>query len=73
MSPPSSSALSISPASPDNGMKGLSGALTAQNEEAELSVGIGMNPKVQETIRRKSVSSKAKEVVLIGEFRSIGF
>jgi len=35
-------------------------------EDAELSVGVGMAPKVQETMRRKSVSHKSKEVVTIG-------
>ncbi|WWC69535.1 uncharacterized protein I206_103477 [Kwoniella pini CBS 10737] len=37
--------------------------------EAELSVGPGMNPKMKETVRRKSVSSKAQEVVTIDEIR----
>ena len=39
-----------------------------QSEEGELSTGIGMAPKQQETMRRKSVSSKAPEVVLIGKY-----
>ena len=65
-SPPSGSALSTSPASPDDGMKGLSEALIAQNQDADLNVGIGMNPKEQETLRRKSVNHKAKEVVTTG-------
>ncbi|ORX39787.1 hypothetical protein BD324DRAFT_640943 [Kockovaella imperatae] len=71
MSPPDGSALSISPSSPPGPelQGGLSQALTSQDEDAELGVGIGMNPKAQETIRRKSVSSKAKEVVLIDEIR----
>ena len=62
---PSGSALSVSPASPEV-QGGLSQALTQNKGEAELNVGIGMNPIIQETIRRKSVSSKAKEVVTIG-------
>ncbi|ODO03370.1 zf-C3HC4 type zinc finger protein [Cryptococcus wingfieldii CBS 7118] len=37
--------------------------------DAELTVGPGMNPLQKETLRRKSVSSKAKEVVTIDEIR----
>ena len=39
----------------------------ANSDEVELNVGPGMAPKTQETMRRKSVSSKSKEVVTIGE------
>lgn len=59
------SALSISPET-DMGTSGLSQALGMGKEDAELSVGVGMAPKVQETMRRKSVSHKSKEVVTIG-------
>jgi len=59
------SALSISPET-EMGASGLSQALGMGKEDAELSVGVGMAPKVQETIRRKSVSHKSKEVVTIG-------
>jgi hypothetical protein len=31
-------------------------------------MGPGMAPKVQETVRRKSVNAKDKQVVTIGEF-----
>jgi hypothetical protein len=58
------SALSVSP---EAGMSGLSQALSLGSDDAELSVGPGMAPKAQETMRRKSVSHKAKEVVTIGE------
>ena len=34
--------------------------------DAELNVGPGMPPKVQESLRRKSVSHKDKQVVTIG-------
>ncbi|WVQ71559.1 hypothetical protein IAR50_001098 [Cryptococcus sp. DSM 104548] len=37
--------------------------------DAELTVGPGMNPLQKETLRRKSVSSKSKEVVTIDEIR----
>lgn len=33
----------------------------------DVELGVGMAPKVQEKMRRKSVSSKAAEVVTIGE------
>lgn len=38
------------------------------SEDTELNVGPGMAPKTQETMRRKSVNAKSKEVVTIGEF-----
>lgn len=60
------SALSVSP---EAGTSGLSQALSLNSEDAELSVGIGMAPKAQETMRRKSVSHTSKEVVTIGESR----
>lgn len=60
----SDSALAVSP---DNGTSGFSQALSLRSEDAELSVGPGMAPKAQEKMRRKSVSSKAAEVVTIGE------
>lgn len=41
--------------------------MSVGSEEGELSVGPGMAPIVQEKMRRKSVSSKAAEVVTIGE------
>jgi len=41
--------------------------MSVGSEEGELSVGPGMAPMVQEKMRRKSVSSKAAEVVTIGE------
>ncbi|OCF35429.1 zf-C3HC4 type zinc finger protein [Kwoniella heveanensis BCC8398] len=47
---------------------GFSQALSL-GSESELSLGPGMNPKMKETVRRKSVSSKAKEVVTIDEIR----
>lgn len=62
----SQSALSVSP---DAHASGISRALSMENEEAELSVGPGMAPKAQETMRRKSVSHKAKEVVTIDQIR----
>ena len=43
-------------------------AISLGSEDAELSVGIGMAPKAQESARRKSVSHKSKEVVTIGTF-----
>jgi hypothetical protein len=49
--------------SPDAGMSGFS--LSAVSIDSE-DVGPGMAPKAQEKMRRKSVSSKSKEVVLIG-------
>jgi hypothetical protein len=58
-----SSALSISP---ETGTSAMSRAAGIGGEVAELDVGLGMAPKVQETMRRKSVSSKSKEVVTIG-------
>jgi hypothetical protein len=41
--------------------------MSVGSEEGELSIGPGMAPIVQEKMRRKSVSSKAAEVVTIGE------
>ena len=58
-----SSALSVSP---ETGTSAISRALGTGDDVAELDVGIGMAPKVQETMRRKSVSHKSKEVVTIG-------
>lgn len=48
-------------------MSGFSQALSIGSEDAELSVGPGMAPKAQETMRRKSVNAKAEEVVTIGK------
>jgi len=59
-----SSALSVSPEAGTSAMSRVHG--TGDND-AELDVGIGMAPKMQETMRRKSVSHKSKEVVTIGE------
>jgi hypothetical protein len=59
----SDSALAVSP---EAGTSGFSQALSLHSEDAELSVGPGMAPKAQEKMRRKSVSSKAAEVVTIG-------
>jgi len=56
----SQSALSTSP---EAGTSGFS--LSAVSIDSE-DVGPGMAPKAQEKMRRKSVSSKSKEVVLIG-------
>lgn len=58
-----SSALAVSP---DAGTSGFSQALSNHSEDGELGVGPGMAPKVQEKMRRKSVSSKSAEVVTIG-------
>lgn len=55
-----SSALSVSP---EAGTSGLSQALSLGSQS---DVGLGMAPKVQEKMRRKSVSHKSKEVVTIG-------
>ncbi|WVR05094.1 hypothetical protein IAU60_002106 [Kwoniella sp. DSM 27419] len=63
----SSFALATSPAS-EAGASGFSQALSL-GSEAELNLGPGMNPKTKETVRRKSVSSKAPEVVTIDEIR----
>ena len=60
-----SSALSVSP---ETGTSAMSRAI-GMGDDAELEVGIGMAPKVQETMRRKSVSHKSKEVVTIGTLR----
>jgi hypothetical protein len=38
----------------------------------DVELGVGMAPKVQEKMRRKSVSSKAAEVVTIGEYLCFG-
>ena len=54
-------------------MNALSQALSSGNEEVALNIGVGMAPKTQETMRRKSVSSKAKEVVTIGSLVPLGF
>ncbi|OWZ56877.1 zf-C3HC4 type zinc finger protein [Cryptococcus neoformans 125.91] len=66
MSSLSSTALATSPA-----VAGTSsfGQAFSVGSDAELAVGPGMNPIQKETIRRKSVSSKAKEVVTIDEIR----
>ncbi|WWD15832.1 hypothetical protein CI109_100256 [Kwoniella shandongensis] len=53
---------------PDPDASGFSQALSLSSE-ADLDVGPGMNPKMKETVRRKSVSSKAAEVVTIDEIR----
>ncbi|WWC61203.1 uncharacterized protein I303_103783 [Kwoniella dejecticola CBS 10117] len=63
----SSVALATSPES-EADASSFSQALSL-GSEAELSVGPGMNPKMKETVRRKSVSSKAQEVVTIDEIR----
>ncbi|ORY33705.1 hypothetical protein BCR39DRAFT_463453 [Naematelia encephala] len=60
----SESALATSP-----NASGISSALSLGSEDAELTVGPGMAPKAQEKMRRKSVSSKSKEVVTIDEIR----
>jgi hypothetical protein len=62
MSNASQSALSISPDAGDSGFSLSAVSLASEN------MGIGMAPKVQEKMRRKSVSSKSKEVVLIGVY-----
>nr|ODN81228.1 zf-C3HC4 type zinc finger protein [Cryptococcus depauperatus CBS 7841] len=54
--------------SPDQGDSFPSQAFSV-GSEAELAIGPGMNPTRKETLRRKSVSSKAKEVVTIDEIR----
>lgn len=51
-------------------MSGFSQALSIGSEDAELSVGPGMAPKAQETMRRKSVNAKAEEVVTIGQYEA---
>lgn len=66
MSSLSSTALATSPN--DTGTSYYSHAFSA-GSDAELAIGPGMNPIQKETIRRKSVSSKAKEVVTIDEIR----
>ncbi|WWC90116.1 uncharacterized protein L201_005049 [Kwoniella dendrophila CBS 6074] len=63
----SSVALATSPGS-EADASSFSQALSL-GSEAELNVGPGMNPKMKETVRRKSVSSKAQEVVTIDEIR----
>ncbi|CAD6573640.1 MAG: SNF1-interacting protein [Tremellales sp. Tagirdzhanova-0007] len=60
----SSSALA---SSPDASASGVSHALSQGSDDAELNVGPGMAPKVQETMRRKSVNAKSKEVVTIAD------
>lgn len=52
--------------SPDAGASGFSQAMSVQSDDVEFGVA-GMAPKIQEKMRRKSVSSKAAEVVTIGE------
>lgn len=52
--------------SPEAGMSGISQVMSLDGPDAELSVGPGMPPKVQESVRRKSVSHKDKQVVTIG-------
>ncbi|RXK38324.1 hypothetical protein M231_04366 [Tremella mesenterica] len=64
--PSSESALATSPEAPTSD---LAKAMDMKSEVGELNLGIGMPPKVQETMRRKSVSSKSKEVVTIDEIR----
>lgn len=66
MSSLSSTALATSPA--EAGTPSFGQAFSV-GSDAELAVGPGMNPIQKETIRRKSVSSKAKEVVTIDEIR----
>ncbi|KIR53237.1 zf-C3HC4 type zinc finger protein [Cryptococcus gattii Ru294] len=66
MSSLSNTALATSPN--DTGTSNYSQAFSA-GSDAELAIGPGMNPIQKETIRRKSVSSKAKEVVTIDEIR----
>jgi hypothetical protein len=51
--------------SPEAGTSAIS-AVSLGGENGDLEVGIGMAPRMQETIRRKSVSSKDKQVVTIG-------
>lgn len=53
--------------SPEGATSGFSQAISLGSEDAELSVGPGMAPKVQETVRRKSVNAKDKQVVTIGK------
>ena len=65
---PTSTSESALATSPEASTSAVSQALSMQSEEGELSTGIGMAPKQQETMRRKSVSSKAPEVVLIGKY-----
>ncbi|OCF55322.1 hypothetical protein L486_07437 [Kwoniella mangroviensis CBS 10435] len=65
----SSVALATSPGSEFGGDASSFSQALSLGSEAELNVGPGMNPKMKETIRRKSVSSKAQEVVLIDEIR----
>ncbi|KIR96790.1 zf-C3HC4 type zinc finger protein [Cryptococcus deuterogattii 2001/935-1] len=66
MSSLSSTALATSPNDTDT--SNFSHTFSA-GSDAELAIGPGMNPIQKETIRRKSVSSKAKEVVTIDEIR----
>lgn len=62
----SSSALATSP---EGATSGFSQALSlGDDDDADLSMGPGLAPKVQETVRRKSVNAKDKQVVTIGEF-----
>ncbi|KAI9638399.1 uncharacterized protein MKK02DRAFT_42787 [Dioszegia hungarica] len=63
----SSSALATSP---EGATSGFSQALSlGDDDDADLSMGPGMAPKVQETVRRKSVNAKDKQVVTIDEIR----
>lgn len=59
--------------SPEAGTSGISQVMNLgmDGADAELSVGPGMPPKVQESVRRKSVSHKDKQVVTIGASRSL--
>lgn len=59
----SDSALGVSPEASTSGFSQAVGSV-----DAELSVGPGMAPKVQEKMRRKSVSAKAQEVVTVGQY-----
>lgn len=59
----SSSALATSP---DAGMSGFSQALSMESEDMQLDIGPGMAPRIQESVRRKSVNAKDKQVVTIG-------
>jgi hypothetical protein len=58
--------------SPDAGTSGFSQAMSVSVQSDDMDIGLGMAPKVQEKMRRKSVSSKAAEVVTIGEYHPKG-
>jgi len=53
--------------SPETSSLGVSHTPSTGSEDTDLNVGPGMAPKTQETMRRKRVSAKSKEVVTIGE------